>query len=121
MARQYEEAEQIAVFTWARYQECVHPELKWLFHVPNGGARDRVTGAKLKAAGVKPGVPDICLPVARGGYHGLYIELKYGKNTTSESQKEWLTHLEAAGYKAQVCYGRDEAVQAIKDYLEVVS
>lgn len=53
-----------------------HPELQLLYHVPNEGKRTWRTGARLKSEGLKPGVPDLCLPVARGKYHGLYVELK---------------------------------------------
>ena len=65
---------QTCVMEWAEGQLIQHPELKMLYAIPNGGARNAITGALLKAEGVKPGVPDLCLPVARGKYHGLYIE-----------------------------------------------
>lgn len=62
------------------------PELQYMYHVPNGGKRDKATAAVLKRQGVKAGVPDIMLPAARAGYHGLYIELKAGENTTTKKQ-----------------------------------
>lgn len=74
--------------------------------------------ANLRRQGVKSGVPDLCLPVARGGYHGLYIEMKYGKNKTSENQNKWLEALRAQNYAAAVCYGWQEAQQVITNYLE---
>src|SRR5262245_64718583 len=46
------------------------------FAIPNGGARDVITAGRLKAEGVRAGVPDVCLPVARAGYHGLFLEVK---------------------------------------------
>lgn len=52
------------------------PELALLHHIPNGGTRDAVEAKHLKQQGVKSGVPDLCLPVPRGQYHGLYIEIK---------------------------------------------
>ena len=55
-----------------------------------GGKRDAKTATILKRQGVKAGVPDLHLPVARGGYHGLYIELKVGDNTTTKKQKDWI-------------------------------
>ena len=94
------------------------PDLKWLYHVPNGGKRDVATAARLKAAGVKRGVPDIALDVPKGKYHGLRIELKYGKNKPTPQQQEWLDHLNECGYKAVVCYGAEEAIAVIKEYLK---
>lgn len=64
------------LFRWITYQLDEYPELALLYHIPNGGKRDAKTATILKRQGVKAGVPDLHLPVARGGYHGLYIELK---------------------------------------------
>ena len=75
-----------------------------MYHVPNGGKRDKATAAVLKRQGVKAGVPDIMLPAARAGYHGLYIELKAGENTTTKKQKEWLEYLRQQGYYTAVCW-----------------
>ena len=114
----YEEAEQAAIFEWAEYEKRKYPELELLYHVPNGGKRDAKTAAILKRCGVKAGVPDLVLPVARCGYHGLYIELKVGKNRTSKNQDRWLENLNAQGYKAVVCYGFNETTNMILRYLE---
>lgn len=68
--------------------------------------------------GVKAGVPDLCLPVARGQYHGLYIELKRQRGgRTSDHQSEWLDALSAQGYKAALCYGWEQAAKTIIEYL----
>ena len=116
-----EELEQIAVFDWAKVMEGRIPELKWLYHIPNGGLRSKATAARLKAAGVKSGVPDLCFPVPRGNFHGLYIELKYGKNKTTLQQEEWLAYLGDAGYLTAVCYGAEEAIGWIEAYLKLVT
>ena len=71
-----EGAEQRALFAWAKLNERSHPELALLHAIPNGGKRNPREAANLKAQGVKAGVPDICLPVPRGGCASLYIELK---------------------------------------------
>ena len=93
-------------------------ELKNLYHIPNGGSRHPLEAINLKRQGVKSGVPDICLPVARGGYHGLYIELKAGrKSKPSENQMIWIVNLKNQGYKAEIAYGYDEAIGIIIDYL----
>lgn len=113
-----EDTEQECLFRWAAYQCRVYPELQLMYHIPNGGARDRVTGARLKAQGVKRGVPDICLPVARGGKHGLYIELKRQRGgRVSEDQRMWLDELDKQGYAVAVCRGWQEAAAEIKQYM----
>ena len=112
-----EAQEQRALFQWAGYAEQQYPELKLLHHIPNGGKRDVRTAANLKREGVKAGVPDICLPVARGQYHGLYIELKTVKGKVQKNQKEWLNALNSEGYATKVCYGWLEAKEAIEKYL----
>ena len=113
-----EGAEQATLFNWAGMQSIRYPELELLFHIPNGGKRSKSEAARFKAEGVKPGVPDICLPVARGGYHGLYIELKRRSgNHATDYQRDWLEKLSNQGYKAAVCYGWEEAASMITKYL----
>lgn len=114
-----EEQEQTALFEWAAVQMGRYPELSLLYHIPNGGKRPKGQAVKFKAQGVKPGVPDLCLPVARKGFHGLYIELKRQKGgRVSESQTQWLQALQAQGYKAAVCFGWEQAANALKAYLK---
>lgn len=88
-----------------------------MFHVPNGGKRDKLTAAKLKAEGVKAGIPDIELPVGRGGYLGLFVEMKVGNNKTSAYQDKWIDNLKKQGYKTAICYGWEEASKVIEEYL----
>lgn len=112
-----ESGNQEALFSWASYNMQRMPELEYMHHIPNGGKRDRATAAALKRQGVRAGVPDIHLPASRGGYHGLYIELKAGNNSTSVNQRHWLKYLEAAGYYTAVCYGWQTAAELIEKYL----
>ncbi len=112
-----EDTEQMGVIDWANWNTGRFPELKLLFHIPNGGKRDAREAARFKAMGVKAGVPDLCLPVPRRGYAGLYIEIKYGKNTTTAKQKEWIKALKEQGYKAVVCNGGVEAAKELETYL----
>lgn len=114
----YEEEEQTELFSWAAAQESVHPELRLMFHIPNGGKRGKAEAARFKAAGVKAGVPDICLPVARRGFHALYIELKAMDGRPSLEQNEWMIALLKQGNYAQTCYGFDSAIRLILWYLE---
>lgn len=109
--------EQAALFEWAKLLEGRIKPLRLLYAIPNGGSRHRLEAANLKRQGVRAGVPDICLPYPSGGYSALYIELKVGKNKTSEKQDRWLESLNAAGNKAIVCYGFEEAKNAIEEYL----
>jgi hypothetical protein len=115
--KQSEAAEQTALFRWAELTEKQYPELRLLHHIPNGGRRDAIEGAHLKAQGVRSGVPDICLPVARGSSHGLYIELKAAGGRVQDTQRVWLEELTRQGYKAAVCYGFEEAKECIIGYL----
>lgn len=112
-----EHQEQSALFEWAEWNSPRVPSLNLLYAVPNGGKRDKATAAKLKAEGVKAGVPDIFLPVARRGYHGFYIELKVGINRPSKDQLAWHEALKLEGYNVDVCYGWQEAAHTIIYYL----
>lgn len=112
-----EAQEQAAVFEWAAWASKRTPELNLLYHVPNGGSRNPVEARNLKAQGVKAGVPDLVLPVARGQYHGLYIELKRKGGRPQESQLWWIAHLREQGYAALICYGADDARATIARYL----
>ena len=115
-----EETEQICLMAWCRLNEKRYPELALIYHIPNGGSRNKLEAIALKKQGVKAGVPDLCLPVARGEYHGLYIEMKFGKNKTTQFQDEWLAALQKQNYKAVVCYGAEEAMSILKDYLKII-
>lgn len=114
-----EEVEQIALFRWAEYAKCTLPELSLMYHIPNEGKRSRANGASLCMQGLKSGVPDICLPVAKGGYNALYIEMKRlgGKKPTA-NQTSWILRLNKGGNLALVCYGWEVAKTVIEKYLK---
>lgn len=120
-----EHQHQVALFNWARMHEKAYPELRLMYAIPNGGQRNRITAAKLKAEGVRAGVPDVCLPVARQGFHALYIELKRPRTarqragTVSAAQSDMLDRLNQEQSLAIVCWGWEEAAKAIIDYLGV--
>jgi hypothetical protein len=94
-----------------------YPEAGLLFAVPNGGERNTIVGARMKAEGVKRGVPDYVLPVARGGFHGLAIELKAKGGRVSPEQRQWLDALRAQGWAAYVAWGADQAWDIVRKYL----
>lgn len=113
-----EAEEQIALFEWAKLQTGRFPELTLLYHVPNGGSRNKAEAGRLRAEGVKAGVPDLCLPVPCGGYHGLYIELKRQRGgRASDLQIEWLEALAKQGYKVALCKGWESAAETIMQYI----
>lgn len=115
-----EDTEQINVVQWARWNTTRYPELKWLFHVPNGGSRNKREAVKFKQMGVKAGVSDLCLPYPKGVYCGLFIEMKYGNNRQQDTQKEFLADMAAAGHFVATCYSAEEAVEVIEEYCELM-
>lgn len=113
-----EAQEQEALFAWAGIRAKRIPELALLYHIPNGGSRHPIEAVHLKQQGVKPGIPDIFLPCARGPSHGLYIEMKRRKGgRVSVDQKKMILALRAQGYRAEVCRGWEEARDTICEYL----
>ena len=89
-----------------------------MFAIPNGGLRNIKVAVKLKAEGVKSGVPDIFLAYPSRGMHGMFIEMKVGRNKPTENQRDYMFSLSAAGYYCTTCYGADEALAEILWYLE---
>ncbi len=113
-----EYAEQAALFAWSALNQIKYPCLKWMFAIPNGGFRFKSEAGRLKASGVKPGVPDILLPVPKGAWAGLFIEMKRKvASRIQHNQYEWLDQLVCFGYRAEVCYGWEQARDVIEDYL----
>lgn len=127
-----EASEQTALFCWAATARARYPELEWLYAIPNGGARGdarsaMIRGGQLKAQGVKAGVSDICLPVKRGPWSGLYVELKRvslrpvrqgSAGGVSSEQQAFGAFVLAQGFGFVVCYGWNEAAQTIQSYLD---
>jgi VRR-NUC domain len=116
-----EHEEQVALIEWVQICGLIYDSrLESLYAIPNGGNRHIGVARKLKAEGVKSGVPDLCLPVASKGYHGLYIEMKRMKgSSTSFEQKEFMQQLDAQGYLAVVCKGWVKAAETLIDYLQL--
>lgn len=113
-----EDEEQIQVVKWAELQMGRWPDLQWLYHIPNGGKRRRTEAARFKAMGVKAGVPDLCLPVPKGGYHGLYIEMKRQEGgKLSKDQQEWIEGLDKNGYCVRRCDGARQAIDVLEEYM----
>lgn len=112
-----------------------HARQRWpicrtnLFAIPNGGARDPVTGARLKAEGVLPGVFDLFfaaptvkpwgpdLPFDRG-IHGLWIEVKTPRGKLSPAQLKFKINVERCDYITAICRSTQEILDTIEEYLE---
>jgi hypothetical protein len=129
-----EHAEQCAVMSWARLHEKRWPALRLLHAVPNGaffGGEVKtfasgkkvpvaaIRARKLKAEGLREGVPDLCLPAPSGVAHrGLYIEMKRRKGgVSSPMQTWWRKCLILMGYRAELCHGAEEAIDVLKSHV----
>lgn len=118
IAHPTEEQEQAYVIQWRDLMVNQVPELSLLVHIPNGGLRSKPEAVRFKRLGVKPGVSDLMLPVARNGYHGLWIEMKRQHDgKLSKPQKEWIDDMRKQGYKAERANGADEAIAILEEYL----
>lgn len=112
-----EHEEQSVLMQWAALAQPNQPELGLLFAIPNGGHRHLSVAVALKREGVKAGVPDLLLPVARCGYNGLFIEMKAESGSLSPEQRWWRTQLISQGFGHAVCYGYEAARNVLVDYL----
>lgn len=90
---------------------------KYMFAIPNEGRRSRKHGARMKAQGLKSGIPDLFLAWPTQKYAGLFIEMKSEKGKISENQQKWIDRLNEQGYLAVVAFGLDEAKKAVEGYL----
>lgn len=118
-----EHAHQTALYAWAALNRSQYPELEFLFAIPNGGKRDVITAANMKAEGLRAGVPDNFLPAPVGMWHGLYIEMKRPKDKgkaagqTSDEQEHWIAYLRSKNYGVVIAYTWIEAKDHIIAYL----
>jgi hypothetical protein len=120
-----EHAHQRAFFGWLAWmkQLAIYPRADRMFAIPNGGKRDPITAARLKAEGVKPGVPDTFFPVPNFEHasyrtrHGLFLEFKKAKGKESGKQSEWIACAIADEYAAATVYSWKDAVAAFIDYV----
>jgi len=74
---------------------------------------------KMLDMGYEDGTPDIMIFAKRGGYGGLFIELKNCKGKVSPDQCEYLADLNKEGYKALTCWSGSEAKDVIDDYMKL--
>ena len=120
--KHHESAHQQQVIEWARMasRSAKYPMLDMLHCSLNGVKLSKSQAGIAKGQGMLSGVPDLFLPVPRGKYHGLYIEMKYGTNTLTDNQKKFLQNAANVGYAVSVCYSAQEAIKRIEDYYKEV-
>lgn len=112
---------QSACVKWFRIQHRAYA--KNLFAIPNGGARDVITGAVLKREGVLPGVADLFLAIPRYSIEkqefcgGLFIEVKFGKGKQSKQQKEFQASVEREEYQYSIIRSLDEFISVVNEYM----
>lgn len=115
-----EEAEQILFFDYCRIMQHSRPQVKHYtlaFHIPNERKCSIARRVAMKRAGVRRGVPDICVPLPNDKYHSLYIEMKVKPNKPSPEQHEYLKQLNAAGAYAAICWSGKEAIELLEKYI----
>jgi len=113
---QPEAIEQAKVIAWAKLHERNYPYL-WILHCSlNGVKMTKAQAVRAIAQGMKKGVADLFLPVKKGVYSGLYIEMKSEKGRTSIDQSKFLTAVSENDYLAHICYSAVEAIDKIKGY-----
>ncbi len=117
--KELEHQEQAALIKWWAFA-CKNfgiPESA-LFAIPNGGFRAMSVAIKLKAEGVRSGVPDLFLAYPTRNFCGLWIEMKKAKGgKASENQKSMMRMLNSYGYSVAICHGWTAAKKCIEDYL----
>jgi len=116
--------EQATVVSWFRQQYPKYAGCLWATvneRQLRGNAGQRMGQVKkLKKIGYKAGVSDLQLMIPRGGYHGLFIEMKDAKKTqssVSSSQRQHLALMASKGYRAAWCPGADDGIRVITDYM----
>jgi hypothetical protein len=109
----------VALTTWARLPSTIkqYPGIDLLESSLNGVKLSKAQAGKAKAAGMLTGVLDLNLPVARGGFHGMRLELKYGRNGMTEEQKWHARRLTEEGWLTVTCWDWLAARDAIIEYL----
>lgn len=102
--RSLEHKMQVSLFRSIRIHTGQYPQLAYCHAIPNGPRLARGTAKKMKAEGLRAGVPDVMLPWPSGIYNGLYLELKIQPNRPGPKQLDFIQYLNLAGYYATVVY-----------------
>jgi len=116
MIKMTEHQSQSALIKWCSLNETRLSGLELIHAIANEGSGSKARGARMKREGVKAGVPDLFLPVARGGFFGLYIENKVKGGRVRPNQKKWIVDLTDQGYSVMVSFDWERATQIIELY-----
>lgn len=108
---------QIQCINWFRQQYRAIYDAGCLIHIANERQCSMRRGKELKDMGVRKGIPDLCLFMARKGFHGLFIEMKAPHEYPRPEQRQIMAMLEREGYKCVVCRSLEEFRTIINDYL----
>jgi hypothetical protein len=114
VARQLEAIEEVKFYNWVRRKPAIAP---YIFKICNEGKRSPQYGMQLKRQGMRAGVLDNFCMIARGDYHGLWLEFKIKPNPLTKAQKEFAENAKEQGYKVVVVYSADEAIKELESYL----
>lgn len=115
-----EDESQKCIIDWCQLQRWKNGRLSdYIHHSPNGGLRVGGEGQKFKEMGTKKGFPDLFLPIAKGPFHGLFIEMKIATGRISPEQDDYRRLLIEEGYRYEFCYTAEGAINLIKNYLEL--
>src|ERR1043165_1268822 len=108
----------MALIQWCQTYAPQYPQLARIYAVPNGGHRHPKVAVYMKAEGLRAGVLDICLPVPRDPWHGMYLEMKFGRNKLTAEQAAEMESLRKDNYFVpEPCYSWIEAARSIAWYL----
>lgn len=118
--RQHSESnEQIAAMDWLRLQ---HPKIaEYTLHIGNERKASYFAGFIMKKMGVLKGASDLFMAWPNGGFHGLFIEVKSLKGRPSPEQKAFIQRMKEVGYRAEICYGAEEVISTMEDYIKMES
>ncbi len=101
------------IMRWVRLQPAI---ARYVLHFPNEGRRSPRYGKLLKDLGMRPGVSDLFIPLARKGYIGAWIELKTPKGIVTALQKEFLMDMEQQGHYTAICRSIEDGIKTIGWY-----
>lgn len=119
---EFEYLEQKALFEWAKNPATLkkYPAIDLMSSSLNGVRLGISQAKKAKYSGMLAGEYDIKLPVKRGSYIGLIIEMKHGKNTLTEEQKWYKKRMQEEGHYAVECWNWEDAKKEIENYLSLM-
>lgn len=109
----------MAVAEWVVLNEPRWPDLKFMYHCPNGGMRNKAVAGKLKAMLVRKGISDLILPIRRAQKIGLIIELKVGNKQPTPEQQAFLDRMTVEGWYCSVCRTPEDAIGRIAGYISL--